>query len=121
MELLDMGLECLVGEEMPPLAPLQHGYMYNSTHIGLVGLSTDPRHGVSPLVAVLVSAAVPAQLRVREVWVPAEAEQAPEAAGLGHLAHAAGEEAVRGDQLVRVPLRGPALHHRHPPAAGGNQ
>ena len=84
-------------------------------------ICADPRHCVSPLVAVLVSAAVPAQLRVREVWVPAEAEQAPEAAGLGHLAHAAGEEAVRGDQLVRVPLRGPALHHRHPPAAGGNQ
>ena len=84
-------------------------------------ISADPRHGVSPLVAVLVAAAVPAQLRVREGGVPAEAEQPPEAAGLGHLAHAAGEEAVRGDQLVREPLRGPALHHRHPAATGGHQ
>ena len=72
-------------------------------------------HDVDVLVAVLVAAAVPAQRRVGEGLVVCEAGQPPEAAGAGRAAHAAGEEAVRGDQLVRVPHRA-GVHHRHRPA-----
>ena len=72
-------------------------------------------HDVDVLVAVLVAAAVPAQRRVGEGLVEGEAGQPPEAAGAGRAAHAAGEEAVRGDQLVRVPHRA-GVHHRHRPA-----
>ena len=72
-------------------------------------------HDVDVLVAVLVSAAVPAQRRVGEGLVVGEAGQPPEAAGAGRGAHAAGEEAVRGDELVSVPHRA-GVHHRHLPA-----